>query len=87
MAVKDRWASGDAYEPFMGRSRRAADRFIEWLRHRNRPRALSRALGKAMRAELTRPEATRCRRFEGAWIVDVTGYVRKTKHVRQARRP
>jgi SAM-dependent methyltransferase len=32
MAVRDTWASGDAYEPFMGRwSRRVADRFIEWL--------------------------------------------------------
>ncbi len=32
MAITDSWASGDAYDPFMGRwSRRAADRFIEWL--------------------------------------------------------
>lgn len=32
MAIADRWASGDAYEPFMGRwSRRVASRFLEWL--------------------------------------------------------
>jgi hypothetical protein len=48
------------------------------IRHHDRPLALSRAIGKALRAGLTYPEATRWRRAEGAWIVDVAGHVRKS---------
>jgi hypothetical protein len=47
------------------------------IRHYDRPLALPRAIGKALRTSLTRTEATRCQRAEGAWIVDVADYVRE----------
>ena len=43
----------------------------------DRPLALSKAIGKAVEAGLARPEATRCRRRPGAWIIDVAGFVRE----------
>ncbi len=44
----------------------------------DRPLAHSRALERAMRAGLERPEVSACHRGRGVWIVEVAGYVKAT---------